>query len=184
MMADKQVHIMVDLETLGLVEDAMILSIGAVAFSAEGVDHLSAFYVEIDPNTSPGGVDISTIKFWFEQAVKTGKLPPVNGTTYFIAAVQQFRNWLIEQASQGELVLWANGTDFDIPKLCKAFMNAHILVPWKYNSVRDCRTVFKLFGHLIVDKPDKIDAHNARADAIWQAEYLMRILSEIDYDLN
>ena len=86
-------HVMVDLETLGMGENAIVLSIGAVVFSKDGFSQ--DFYVEIDPAKYPGSVDLDTIKFWMQQSV-VGNLAPMAGTNTMPQALEQFHNWLLE----------------------------------------------------------------------------------------
>lgn len=173
-MKPTDVNVMIDLETLGLGPDAMVLSIGAVVFDMEkGLG--DTFYLEISPETSPGKMDVGTVKFWMEQA-KEGNMPPMNGIWFHDEAFYNFYAWLqaVCNYKLDDLIIWSNGTDFDIPKCKKA--------PWKYNNVRDCRTVFKLCGHL-VDKTARTGYHNALADAKWQAEYLIQLLKVLDAQL-
>ena len=168
-MNDTQINVMVDLETLGRGPDAMVLSIGAVVFDpVDGKGLGERFYVEIDPETSPGKMDVGTVHFWMQQA-KDGNFPPMNGTARHEWAFQEFYTWLQAKCNYqlNNLIIWSNGTDFDIPK-CKN-------PPWKYSNVRDCRTIFKVFG-LPEDMPPSQNHHNALADAEWQAVYLINIL--------
>lgn len=171
-------HVMVDLETLGLAPCAQVLSIGAVVFDIER-DLGDTFYVEIDPEDHTGSVDMSTLKFWFGQAAK-GILPPMNGTYRLIGAIEDFRSYLkkVHQGQRKDLVIWANGTDFDIPKLQHLAEVVGLELPWEYNNVRDCRTMFKLFGHLGI-KPENLAKHNALADAEYQAKYLISIIRRL-----
>jgi exodeoxyribonuclease VIII len=176
--APKKVHVMVDVETLGLEANAIILSIGAVVFDVER-DLGDDFYVEIAPMSYPGAVDITIIKWWMEQSAK-GTPAPMNGTLVLGEALQQFHNYL-EKLCAGDftrLVLWANGTDFDIPKLAYAYKACGVLPPWTYNNVRDARTiqkVFRLYGlEMENDAP-----HTAVADARYQAKRLISIFANL-----
>jgi exodeoxyribonuclease VIII len=174
----KKVHVMVDLETLGLEANAIILSIGAVVFDVEQ-DLGDDFYVEINPTAYPGAVDIATIKWWMEQSAK-GTPAPMNGILVLGEALQQFHNYLSDlcKGDFTRLVLWANGTDFDIPKLTYAYKACGAQVPWGYNNVRDCRTIFKLFS-LYGLEIEKDGHHNAVADAKWQAKRLISVFANL-----
>ena len=175
----KIVHVMVDLENLGTGPDAMVLSIGACTFGLERRIPEQTFYREINPETATGIIDVSTAKFWMEQASK-GVMPPMLGAYAQVTAVLNFMDWLKIVGAYDNLVVWANGTDFDIPKLDRLFKE--IKVPtssvWKYNAVRDCRTIYKLFGNYGI-KPERNNYHNALADAVWQAEYLISIVKNV-----
>jgi hypothetical protein len=159
-------------------ENAIVLSIGAVVFSKDGFSQ--EFYVEIDPAKYPGSVDLDTIKFWMQQSA-VGNLAPMAGTNTMPQALEQFHNWLLEVAagSPSDLRIWANGTDFDIPKLQYMYKAVGVVPPWTYSSVRDCRTIYKTFS-LYGLKPEKQSEHNALADCKWQAEYLVSILNNLE----
>jgi exodeoxyribonuclease VIII len=171
------INVMLDLETLGLKPEAKVLSIGAVVFDIDkGIGE--EFYKEIALETSSGEVDMSTLKFWFDQAAK-GSPPPINGQMHEFNAVQYFWEWLseISRNFSDELVIWANGTDFDIPKITRLLDHHHAnqTLRWKYSNVRDYRTIAKIFGAYGI-QPDKINHHNALADVHWQAKHLSSIL--------
>jgi hypothetical protein len=170
-------HIMVDTETLGLAPNSVILSIGAVVFCPlRGLG--DDYYAEIDPDTYFGDIDFGTIKFWMEQSAK-GIPCPINGTRTAETVLREFDLWLWTISHGTELVVWANGTDFDIPKLQHAY-SAHLKsVPkWTYSSVRDARTLYKTFGPYGL-KPPQVNKHNALDDAKWQATYLCSILNAL-----
>lgn len=172
------VHVMVDVETLGMNESAKLLSIGAIVFCPKK-DLGDGFYQEISMDSQIGTFCPSTIKFWFEQAAK-GTFPPTSGTKSIWVVVAEFREYLhkVCDGKLERLVIWANGTDFDIPKLLYTFGETNYPVPWKYNSVRDCRTIFKTFPTYGL-KPPSTDKHNALADAVYQAEYLISIVKNL-----
>lgn len=174
-MKPTDINVMIDLETLGLGPDAMVLSIGAVVFDMQR-ELGDTFYIEINPETSPGKMDVDTVRFWMQQA-KEGNMPPMLGTWDHDNAFAQFYSWLQNKCNYklADLIIWSNGTDFDIPK-CKN-------PPWRYNNVRDARTVFKLCGHLVPKIPRGEGYHNALSDAVWQAEYLTEILKVMDAQL-
>ena len=177
------IHVMLDTETLGLEANAIILSIGAVTFYEQDVDGWmfgEKFYTDIDPTKYPGAVDLSTIKFWMEQSAK-GTACPMNGTDSLPEALDKFHSFLLRVCDNNpkRLVIWANGTDFDIPKISYAYKVCSAQVPWGYNSVRDARTVYKLYGDTYGLKLEKAGHHNALSDAIWQTEWLISIFKNL-----
>ena len=175
------IHVMVDLETLGMGENAIVLSIGAVVFSKDGFSQ--EFYAEIDPAKYPGSVDLDTIKFWMNES-SVGNLAPMTGIITMPQALELFHNWLISVCelsgcAPSDLRIWANGTDFDLPKLQYMYKAVGVKPAWTYNSVRDCRTIYKMFS-LYGLEPDRSGKHNALMDARWQAEYLVSILNNLE----
>jgi hypothetical protein len=173
---ENEVNVMVDLETLGLTPDSMILSIGAVVFDPVTNTLEEEFYAEIDIRASGRFMDPITIMWWFDQAVN-GNHPTVNGTTGLYSALCSFNAWLSEFKKLP--ILWANGTDFDIPILYNACKEELSSPAWKYNDVRDARTIFKLFGNYGI-KPTNPQKHHALEDAKFQATWLMSIFSNLN----
>lgn len=177
----KQVHVMIDLETLGLQSNATVLSIGAVCFNSE-VGVTDEFYAEIDPTTYPGVVDFGTLKFWFKE-VEQGSKVPINGTDSLNLVLMKLDEWFhkISGGYSAEIVLWANGTDFDIPKLYHMYAAILKDPQWKYSNVRDARTLYKLFGAIYgIKPPENTKKHHALEDARWQANWLISILSNLE----
>lgn len=164
---------MLDMETLGRSHDAVILSIGLVEFDLCGATHGTELYLELhtasqDRNT----IEIDTVKWWVDQ-LKLGNKIPWDGTTPPYWACMEIERVL----GEGTYELWANGTDFDIPKLEHLFKSNGCPIPWKYNQVRDLRTLAKLFPE--IDWPENPQKHNALQDAICQADHAARLLRRI-----
>lgn len=175
-----KIHVMVDVETLGLEANAIVLSIGACKFTLDGI--YEKFYSTINPETYPGAVDLSTIKWWMDQSA-AGNKAPMDGSVALPNVIGLFHKFLLSNTQDPkQLVIWANGTDFDIPKLNYAYKVCGAAVPWGYSAVRDCRTLFKTF-------PDYGDetvgeaSHNALNDACWQATRLISIFKNMGENL-
>lgn len=175
------VNVMVDLETLGTGPDAKVISIGAVIFDVEK-ELGDSFYQEISWEVSSGTMDVGTIKFWMDQSSK-GNTPPMSSVAPEWQVVSDFRTWLKDIKGSNDLTIWANGTDFDIPKLDRLLTLNNYLHLWKYNSVRDYRTVAKLF-ETYGEKPLRFGHHNALADAKWQATHLLSIARDLKEVVN
>lgn len=156
-------HIMVDIETYDVKPSAVILSIGAATLFGN-----DDFYAEIDPKTQPNRTcSDSTVNWWAAQGN-----PPINGTNNFIETMQAFATWV---KARGERpVIWCKGTNFDVVILTHALESLNIPVPWKYNDVRDCRTVFKLAGINPV-----VAEHHALSDVYNQTDDLMKALVKL-----
>ena len=180
----QQIDVMFDLETFGTDPRSVILSIGAVVFNSKGLG--KEFYVEIDPRQTDRIIQINTISWWFEQSIK----PPINGSISLKDAAIDFTVFMLEEAgvaNENNLVymdkkikLWANGIDFDWGLLKEVFLDYQIIPPFKYNDVRDYRTLKALFSN-IPTPPKNAMAHNALEDAKWQATHTVDILNSINY---
>jgi len=160
-------NVMVDIETLGINPDSVILSIGACAVEAPTEVQ---FYQEISIHNQCGRyADLDSVKWWMNQPIK----PPMDGVVSLEQTLVAFGNWLGDAfVERGKLIVWANGTDFDISILKHAYeTNDAGAIPWKYNNVRDYRTLSKVCSHIPCSEFVG-DKHNALADAVYQAQYL------------
>ena len=78
--------------------------------------------------------------------------------------------------------IWANGTDFDVTILTHAYKTVlKQSPPWKYNMVRDCRTIYKVFGG--VERPNGSVEHDAVEDCIFQAKSLAETVRKIKSEI-
>lgn len=166
------VHIMVDLETWDTTSTAVILSIGAVVIGAPDQE-CPQFYVEVDPRTQYMRTkSIDTMNWWEQQ----GNCP-CNGTTSLVDALFKFREYLTKITARP--IIWCKGTDFDTAILAHAYKQMGAETPWKYNDVRDFRTLKKMFAESMVITIENPNPHNALADAVFQAQQLYSIGLEL-----
>lgn len=166
-------HFMVDLETLGLTPDSVVLSIGATEFGwADTNNPERRFYAELDVNKQPTRkIDPKTLAWWSMQ--------PNMPTGHILAetAIRLFHDYLVSRSENQSIVLWSRGTDFDIPLLYSLYAEAGIDPPWKYYNVRDLRTLDKLLPGFA---PTRMTAkHNAVEDAVYQAHHAAAILRHL-----
>jgi hypothetical protein len=151
---------MVDIETLGIIPGAPILSIGAVLFDLEGIHaeyHDNTFFLE-------GSPELSTVEWWLAQspeALAGVSTPRVNTFSY---AIRQLGDFL-----EG-FPVWGNGSDFDNVHL--AYWFRKFGYKWDHRRNRDFRTMKNLFP---VDYQFEGVRHNALDDAKSQALRLISI---------
>ena len=169
--------VMVDIETLGLQPSSVILSIGAVVFDISNKEIAPKdFYVELNSDQPGRTCDKSTIEWWMKQEIAR---PEGRETVY--GASDRLNFWLsaVKNNYPGDLEVWANGTDFDITILTHMFRSVENTIPWKYNAVRDYRTLYKLFPEVPRPKMDSSKKHNALEDAKHQAAHAEAIFAHI-----
>lgn len=160
-MSSEKVNVMVDIETLDVKSTAVILSIGACTI--ELFTEAITFYEEIDPaSQSSRSISQSTVDWW-----KTQSGYPGGGIRSLKAVLTSFSRYL--SSLRAEPIIWCKGTDFDTQILANAFTEHGMEVPWKYNAVRDFRTVKKLLPVNVGPNPNP---HNALADALHQSAEL------------
>ena len=196
--------IMVDLETLGTEADAVILSIGAVVFDLEAGGMLPAydgdprshtFYAVLDIDSQPRRhISGGTIAWWMAQteaarAVFFGNKNNGNQASkawHYPArsALISFGSWVQQVVADarvppGDLRVWSNGADFDLPMLAHACRSFNVTLPWPPYAGRCYRTYKNLPGARAIKVERSGEHHNALDDAIYQAQHLCAIYTEL-----
>lgn len=168
-MSQDKVHVMIDIETLDVIPSAVILSIGATVIT-DRFDEENFFYKECDPETQfERSISQSTKEWWIKQNIP---IPGVDCKISLNIVLMDLSLWI--STLRAEPIIWCKGTDFDTAILSNAYAQYKFPLPWKYNAVRDFRTVKKLFPHY--SYPVNPNAHHALSDAKHQAEELKGIL--------
>jgi DNA polymerase III epsilon subunit-like protein len=173
--------IMIDIETLGTSPGCVVLSIGACEFSEKGIGE--QFYTSISPEScTQWGLTIEprTVLWWMDQSqdardfITKGK---------HVALEQALVDLRTAFKWKGKKV-WCNGAAFDFPILTAAHNAVGSNVPWEYWACHDYRTIKNIVGRDIFETcaVKATVAHNALADAVAQAETLIRMAKYIHFD--
>ena len=162
---------MIDIETLGTDNDAVIIQIGAVIFNEQGMLETFESKINVDCQQERS-TTAGTLAFWFKQDVS---LYDVIGDEDLQVALMRLKKFL-----KGKKVeeFWSKGS-FDFNLLDNAFKSYSMRPPWHYGQVRCFRTMFKLPVPRNIDKNETL--HDALSDAIHQATELNEILNAISY---
>lgn len=164
-------NIMVDVETLGVTPDSIILSIAAVKFEF-GSDKYEPFSINLDPKSSKalGMVsDPETVSWWREQspeALAAFMKNPVDVKE----GMAQFIDWVGPEWRK--MIWWANGANFDYPVLEWTMRACEFKYPWKYWNCRDARTLYSLCDINMKTYPRVGVHHNAIDDCLTQIKAL------------
>lgn len=171
--------IMIDLEFLSLKANGIIMSLGAVAWDI----HVPEFkpirtldlYPSIDDQLSlGGGVSGDTLMWWLQasQAARTalasGQIYKRNSLEHFL---DFFTSWIysLDDAPVAPR-FWSHGAACDIALLKYWYDALNKPVPWHYRRIRDTRTLYEAGGYETQPIPADVVAHDALADAKFQAE--------------
>lgn len=173
-MKKKVVNIAVDIETLSKRSTAAIIGIAAKAFSLgeHKAKEGSVFKRAVDATScAMFGMDFDnvTIEWWSK---KPTAVKEQFSYGYSIGmALRELTDFVKDVKTLNgaeEVVVWCQGTDFDIPILRNAFVlvnndREEKTIPWKYLNVRDSRTFIHEGVRLIdpsVDNPYSIIPEN------------------------
>jgi len=166
------VDVMVDIETLSTDPgNALVLSIGAMWFTRSSKSAGLIVVPDIKEQLLMGrAVDRATQVWWSEreQAAQEHWMNP--GETLSVStALLRLGDYL-----RGAQRVWANGVVFDIGNLTSLYNAVRLPVPWKYNAIRDARTMYnEVQGELrVTGTSDAGPLHDPLADCRWQIEKL------------
>ncbi len=173
-------NIMIDLETLGLKQNAPIIAIGAVRFDIKNGNVGDIFHQNIiwASALKYGVADPQTVAWWRSQnqAAKDALTSPAQLPIEEV--MTNFRTWL-----GSDPTVWGNGACFDLAKLEHYFELQDEKHPWFYRSTRDVRTVDmlgrQLFNHGITDQNFEGVKHHPVDDAVNTARYVYNIYNMI-----
>ncbi|SQC11291.1 exodeoxyribonuclease VIII [Klebsiella pneumoniae] len=178
------VHVMVDLETMGNKQDAPIVAIGAVVFDPETGSIGERFYkvVSLESSVNWGAkMDPSTVIWWLKQSSEARSAIVNDDAIPLLDALLQFGEFIFENIPGGrkKAQVWGNGASFDNCILRSSFDYISEEYPWEYWNDRDVRTIVELGKAIGIDPKKTIpfegERHNALADAIHQARYVSAI---------
>lgn len=170
--------VMLDFETLATSVDAMLVSIGAVAFDpyAEKFEITQKYYQLFDFDTpgNEGMISGKTLGWWMRQSEEARSVFwQAENKDYLHRVFLMFGDFIREYGGDE---IWSKGANFDIA-IAEFRYNQHsIPIPWKYDTVRCFRTLIAL-------NPGKepglqTSKHNALADAEHQAKWCHAILGK------
>lgn len=160
---------MIDLETLGLNRDAVIVSVGAAIFRIDG-EIVSTFYevLSLDDQKGLRSVDLDTMKWWMAQSDEARAVFSANSERV-APVLLDFQKWL---KMYEPALYWGNDPEFDLGKLEHIVEQAKIpAMPWKFYQKRDFRTIRMVLPDA---SPRDGTYHNALDDAIYQAKECAR----------
>lgn len=167
---------MVDMETMAVTPDAVILTLGAVHFNpyGNGIGEKLYFRINIDDQDVLGRtVDPSTLAWWAKQdpAIMEEAFSE-NDRLPLTDAMDQFHKF-----AWGCSHFWSHGATFDLVMLENLYRQLNKPLPWNYWQLRDTRTLFDLGYDPDMPKGEK---HNALQDAIRQAVGVQNIYSKLN----
>lgn len=174
MMPD-ETHLMIDLETLGSHNNAVITQIGGCLFQPCKAEwKVKSFCYFIDPQSCIDvgmQMQVDTVLWWMKQSEEArGKfrMPTI--------PIKEALNTLRQANWQTILGVWAHGITFDVVILENAFKRCGMRAPWNFKAARDTRTLFWAEKPVWPDNPIK---HSAEHDAIAQAGAVVSSLRKL-----
>lgn len=182
-------QIMLDLETMGTTPGCAVLSIGAVAFTSDGLLPGIEFYRVISFSSClRAGLTASaaTFTWWTKQNAEARELlfQTFDASVSFDlrSALSDYSDWHGERDGDDPPV-WVNGREFDPPVLGAAYNALPLARPWSYKAVRCYRTMKAMCPGLDVLYVPPTIPHHALEDAKAQAAHLVKIMHTLGITL-
>ena len=182
-------NVMIDIETLSTHKNASIIEIAAVEFNKETGEIGDRFNFLIDSNEwhkNGRHIDGETLKWWFNQSDKARKrfVEKQEGVKYgtLYQALMRLRLFIMDCDSVDDdknVVVWGNGSSFDIAILESAYNYFEVETPWNFWSVNDVRTIVDLKPSIKANYKFNGVKHSAVDDCIHQIGYLTETIKSL-----
>ena len=185
----KEYHVMIDIETIGLTPETVVLTVGMVKFDPNSLDEpFDGVHIKLSPieqSNDGRAINRDTLEWWSEQDPKVqeqafgleNQLPVREGLAQII---EYFKVLDSKDHNQGHVYIsqvWGQGYGFDMTILKNLFHQYDMIEPWKFYQERDSRTLFSLLDKDPRPEAGKDNLHNALSDAYYQAIGAQKALS-------
>lgn len=147
-------NLMLDIETLGTDQDAIVVSIGAVFFDPQTGEVGNEFYRKLNFQDQ---IDLGrrptqgTIEFWLNQSKEAQQVFNEEGVST-AQALEEFTGFTEEFSEVSLCKPWGNGPSFDLTIMETLLKDFKVELPWKFWNVRCLRT----FKEYVYDGNDLI----------------------------
>lgn len=185
----KSIHIILDLETLGVETDAIVTQVSGAEFSLETGEISNVFNELLDfDSIDELRADIGTLRFWLRNEHNAEMFKNIikrdNGGVSEKELWRKFSQWLsgiVASNEDKDVKIWGNGIGFDVEKVKFNVKKHHQPWPLNYANERDVRTFVDL-ATMITNQDDysfkksitNDNPHDALADIEWEAAYLSK----------
>lgn len=167
---------MIDIETLSIKPNAVVLTLGAVQFDPfNHVEHYFSekyFRFDIDEQIELGrDVNEETVEWWGKQSDESRvEALSDEGRVVFDVYSKELTKLVVQSKR-----IWAQGPVFDMGILENLYRQKSTPIPWQYYNVRDSRTLLKALGD---SRNAGTKAHNALEDCKEQIRAIKRVVAK------
>jgi len=170
---------MLDLETLGVSPNSVILTLGAVKFDPyNDIDPDDALYcrLDVDQQTAMGReIDPNTVEWWGKQSEEAIEeaLGEENRVSLEVAT-KELNKFVV-----GAKEIWAQGIVFDIGMLENLYQQIQQPAPWRFYQIRDSRTLLGLANYNVRNMIGQKGLHKSLDDAFYQAKAVQKVFKDL-----
>ena len=161
-------NLMIDLETLGVSANSVILSISAVEFDLKTGEIGRVFNANIDIDSClKYGLKIEgeTLKWWISQTEEARKC--MLGKYDMVDALSELNCFI----NNNKYNVWGNSNRFDLNILENAYKKLGMHIPWSFRNERDVRTLVSLAPEIKENMVFEGIKHNSLDDCKHQIKY-------------
>ena len=175
-------HIVLDLETLSIERNAIVLSVGMVIIKHLGI--VDKFRINIDAVEQEelyGRVSDEQTKAWWRSMMNTPEGRDAwNAAVSRPTAVKPALKAINEVfADVGAFKLWGNANTFD-NEILRSLFEVAGFPAWNFRNDRDFRTLKDLYKEKVPEPEFQGIRHVAVDDALHEANWLIQILKYIE----
>lgn len=187
----KQIHIVLDLETMGTKQDAAIIEIGMVIFNHTGLDGTAnvleqwSSAIRLESSMKYGGTaDAGTITWWMDPDRSEARDTLLVGSQMSLpSALNVVATKILDYSRlEPKPLIWGNGVNFDNAILKSAYERLDVKVPWGFRQDADFRTLKLLYKDAVPEPAfvgtPHIALDDARHEAVWLSQILKYIYGE------
>ena len=191
----KTIDVMLDLETIGLCDNAVITQLSAIAFCMEDGTILQEFneHIGIRNSVQKGlKVDGPSMEWWFKQPDKNYEDVFIRAMTSEVKledVLSRFTIWIKTLKEnygldyKSNVNIWGNGALADNKWIRQAYKVCNMEPPWAFHEDRDVRTIAelgrRLFNYEYRNVTFEGTIHNALDDCRHQIKYCTTIYGKI-----
>lgn len=168
--------LMIDIETLSILPNAVVLTLGAVQF--DPFDPSERFFTEnyfrfdIEEQLELGrDVNDDTVDWWGRQSEESRNEALSDDNRMKFSEYYP----VLTKMVVGSKRVWAQGPVFDMCILENLYRQNQTPIPWQYYNVRDSRTLLQALGD---SRNAGAKAHNALEDCKEQIRAIKRVVSK------
>lgn len=189
-----ELHVMLDLETMGVSKNAVITRIAAVVFDINTGETSDQFSATINAKSSVQAglvVDGQTIQWWLQQdanVIQENFIESLQAGLPLQDVLNLFDQFIKEIKTKHDkryCLLWGNGASADLTWLSSAYNACHKTTPWEYWNERDVRTlvwmaesVRKCYAKR--DEKFKGSKHDPLQDCLHQIKYVVKCMQSFE----
>lgn len=184
--------IALDIETLSLSTNCVIVNVGAVYFDPEVVDSFEdlsnraivlpfdrILQVEAGRHTSQ-----DTLEWWEKQSSEAKRQLDRPGSHPKVIA-EILRTYMYNHGNKHSR-WYCRGSHFDVARLESLFELFDTVPPWHYRKPRCSRTVLDEWGitdDMLVQRPENMIPHNSGSDAAFEAFMMQRVRNGVPLEI-